>query len=211
MNIDPVIVDLGLGNVGSLENALGFLGLGVRLSDDPDDIREATHLILPGVGAFDHAVCEMDRRGLRQELYNLANVEKVPIIGICLGMQLLFESSEEGTEQGLGLIPGKLERIKSGPGDAVKVPHAGFSKVRLEQTSGFFNEMGDFQSFYFTHSYAIRGSHLNFESAICDYGFPFAAAFRKGNIYGTQFHPEKSQSAGLRCLVNFFESSISKQ
>jgi len=205
LEINPVIIDLGIGNVGSLTNAIKFLGLNCAISNKVEEIEKATHLLLPGVGAYDTAMLEINRLGLHNHLNRLVVEESRPLIGICLGMQLLFESSEEGLEQGLGFVSGKLEKLPADTAKGVKVPHAGFSEVTLEQRSGFFKGMGDKQSFYFTHSFAVRAAGLGFETATCDYGFPFTAAFKHKNIYGAQFHPEKSQSIGLRLLANFFE------
>ena len=203
LKINPVIVDLGIGNVASLINAFRFVGVEGTLSSDEAHIREATHIVLPGVGAFDAAMQEMERLKLQESIRQEVIENRKPIIGICLGMQLLFESSDEGECRGLGLLPGNMERLSSDNGSAIKVPHAGFSPVILEQSSGFFNGLNKTESFYFTHSYALRSDSVGFASADCDYGFRFTAAFKYENIYGAQFHPEKSQSAGLRCLVNF--------
>lgn len=210
IRFEPVIIDLGIGNTGSLTNALKFLGIDSSLGSSPEQLSKASHLLLPGVGAFDPAMKEIDRHGLRPLLNQLVMEEQKPVFGICLGMQLLFEGSHEGKHPGLGFIPGTLERLPPNRDQGIKVPHAGFSSVQLEQTTGFFDDMAEEQCFYFTHSYAMRAEAVNFEVAICEYGFPFVAAFKRNNIYGAQFHPEKSQNAGLRCLVNFFEGTASR-
>ena len=201
----PVILDLKVGNLASLANAFEFIGIEGLISNEPDAIRNASHIVLPGVGAFDAAMNEMDRLGLRSVIVEEVTSKNKPIIGICVGFQVLFESSEEGKAAGLGLLRGSLKLLPQNPDKGLKVPHTGFSNVQLDTDSDFFSGLSNEESFYFTHSFALVGSKFPFETGICNYGVPFAAAAKSQNIYGTQFHPEKSQSAGLRCLVNFFE------
>ena len=138
-------------------------------------------------------------------LQDFARAKSMPMLGVCLGMQLLCESSEEGCLPGLGLIPGRFVRLEPNAGKGVKVPHVGFSSVYGYAQTGLFKELGPKSHYYFTHSYALPALQGGCNVAHCDHSTPFVAAFQKENICGAQFHPEKSQSAGLRLMSNFLE------
>ena len=210
LTLRPIIIDLGIGNIASLVNAFRFIGVEAAIGNSAEDIQSASHLVLPGVGAFDPAMHMIDQLNIRNVIRKEVLEREKPIIGICLGMQLLFQSSEEGTCEGLGLAAGRLERLSADGNKPIKVPHAGFSHTQIDKNANFFADLKDTESFYFTHSYAVRSDPATLPAAICDYGFPFVAAFQVKNIFGAQFHPEKSQSAGLRCLINFLKHGTNK-
>ncbi|BDU71717.1 imidazole glycerol phosphate synthase subunit HisH [Mesoterricola silvestris] len=184
------IVDYGCGNLRSLENALEFLGLESRRVSAREDVLAMDRLILPGVGNFGHAGAELARRGLGASLRERAGLGR-PLLGICLGMQLLFEGSEEAPEtEGLGLLPGRSELFAD---PALKVPHMGWSAVEFGELSG---------AAYFVHSYFLPGlsGDRPAQVATARYGRPFLAGFRSGSLAGFQFHPEKSGAYGLNLL-----------
>lgn len=189
------LVDLGYGNIGSIEIALKRLGAEVTRTADPKAIRAANRVILPGVGAAGYAMGRIDALGLRETLATLTQ----PLLGICLGMQLLFEASEEDEVACLGLIPGRVLRLEPAPGRPV--PHMGWSRLETRaDTPGLAS--GDYV--YFAHGFACDdGPH---SLAIADYGRPIPAAVRKGKVTGAQFHPERSSAAGSRFLQAFLAS-----
>jgi len=189
------LVDLGYGNIGSIEIALRRLGAEVARTADPAAIRAADRAILPGVGAAGYAMGRIDTLGLRETLTALTQ----PLLGICLGMQLLFEASEEDEVACLGLIPGTVRRLEPAPGRPV--PHMGWSRLETRaETPGL--ATGDYV--YFAHGFACDdGPH---SLAVADYGRPIPAVVRKGNVLGAQFHPERSSAAGARFLKAFLAS-----
>jgi len=192
--VSVALVDLGYGNIGSIEIALRRLGAEVTRTADPDALRAAGRVVLPGVGAAGYAMGRIDALGLRETLTTLAQ----PLLGICLGMQLLFEASDEDGAPCLGLIPGKVRKLEAAPGRPV--PHMGWSRLDTRaETPGLAS--GDYV--YFAHSFACDdGPH---SLAVADYGGPVPAAVRKGNVLGAQFHPERSAEAGARFLKAFLE------
>ena len=204
MNV--AVIDLGCGNIRSLRSALNFLGVSHQIVTDSVDIVSATHLVLPGVGAFDTAMAAMNRLGLYEPVRMAALSRRLPTLGVCLGMQLLFERSEEGDLPGLGLIEGESTRLTTNAESPYKVPHVGFASVSGYNESGLFAGLGPTAQFYFTHSYAVSFTK-DANVAMCDHARPFVAAFQIENICGAQFHPEKSQSTGLHLLSNFFANS----
>ncbi len=203
MNV--LVIDLGFSNIRSLTSALTYLGVSHVVTANPAAIESATHVILPGVGAFDIAMQMVAKLSLLEPLQRYAVEKKLPLLGVCLGMQLLFEGSEEGCLPGLALMPGRFLRLTSNPHSHQKVPHVGFSSVYGYQETGLFKGLGQKSDFYFTHSYALPTLDQDCNIAICDHTQPFVAAFQNENICGVQFHPEKSQSTGLRLISNFLE------
>lgn len=201
-----IIVDYGMGNLRSVEKAVRALGSTARISGDPDVIRSAERLILPGVGAFGDAAATLRRIGLGEAL-RAAVREGRPLLGICLGMQLLLEESEEyGTHAGLGLIPGKVVPF-SGPEMAgLRVPHIGWNNITPAPGS-FLDGIAD-PFMYFVHSFHASGVPEINAAASCTYGRTFVCALERGNIWGTQFHPEKSGSAGLTVLRRFLQQPV---
>lgn len=199
------VIDLGVSNICSLTSALRFLGVPHQVTSSAADLAVATHVVLPGVGAYDAAMQSMDRLGLAPGLRTHALERCLPILGVCLGMQLLFEGSDEGQLPGLGIMTGSFRLLQASAAKGSKVPHVGFSPVHGFQAQGLFAGFGDAPHFYFTHSYAMPEIGAQCNIAWCEHSQPFVAAFQMGNVGGAQFHPEKSQSAGLRLLSNFIE------
>ena len=192
-----VVIDYNIGNVKSVCNAFEYIGCDVRLSCEPVDIENAAGLVLPGVAAFGYAMAEL---GSLAELVKDVALAGKPLLGICVGYQLLFDkSSEYGSHKGLGLIGGNVVPI---PTEQI-VPHMGWNKVVLPEDIKLFAGLGKEKHFYFAHSYYARIDDEDAKVAYTDYGFKLSASVQKGNVYGTQFHPEKSSKAGLKILENF--------
>lgn len=199
------IIDYGMGNLGSILNMLKKIGASAQLSSDIKEIESSEKIILPGVGAFDMAMSNIQSLNLKTVLNKKALEDKVPILGICLGMQLLTEDSEEGTLKGMCWIPGHVKRFKFGHqmADNLKIPHMGWNQVNNVANHPLFHHMSEDMRFYFVHSYHFK-CHLP-ENSIGEttYGFPFTSAVAKENIMGVQFHPEKSHKFGMQLLKNF--------
>ncbi len=194
------IVDYGMGNLRSVEKALERTGAVPAVTSDHDLIRDADGIVLPGVGAFPKAMDNLRRLGLDELLKQWAQ-QDAPLLGICLGMQLLFEASSENEgDEGLALLDGRVERL---PAPDLKVPLIGWSPVHWEKSSRLIDRLPDECPFYFVHSYAPVGVRDEDRLGSTEYGEPFTCAVERGSIYGAQFHPEKSSSAGLRLLENF--------
>lgn len=197
------IVDYGMGNLQSVRNALERLGCEVRVSDQAADLQQADALILPGVGAFGEAMTNLRRLGLVEVLRRAALDERKPLLGICLGMQLLADASEErGQYEGLSLIPGQVKAI---PVRAdLRLPHMGWNGIAIRQSAPLFAGIPEGGAFYFVHSYHFEcdAAHV---AAVTDYGTDITAAVQRDHIFGVQFHPERSQRKGQRLLKNFVE------
>ncbi len=199
-----VIIDYGMGNVGSIFNMLKKVGCKVNISRDPSEIMEAAKLILPGVGAFDEAMNNLQKRGLIPVLNRRVLEDRCPILGICLGMQLMSRRSEEGRLPGLGWIEAETRRFSLGQEQGhLKIPHMGWNLVEALDTTGIFAGFKETPRFYFVHSYHVCCDNPADVLATSTHGCNFAAAVRRGNIYGTQFHPEKSHKYGMHLLLNF--------
>ncbi len=193
-----VVIDYNVGNVKSVCNAFRYIGCDVELSCDAEAIRGAQGLVLPGVAAFGYAVSAL---GSTAELVKEVALAGKPLLGICVGFQMLFEeSSEYGRHEGLGLIGGKVGPIPAGR----VIPHMGWNMVDLPADMDLFAGLGKAKHFYFAHSYCASVSDEETKVASADYGFELVASVQKGNIYGTQFHPEKSGKYGLDFLRNFY-------
>jgi glutamine amidotransferase len=193
------ILDYGMGNLRSVEKALEHVGTAATISFDADAVRAADGLILPGVGAFPRAMQRVRERGL-DELIAERREAGVPILGICLGLQLLFDSTTElGGAAGLGLLPGPVSELAA---DGLKVPHIGWSPVRWERSSRLVEGIASETPFYFVHSFAPRPEAGDLLGTAA-YGERFACAAERDDVFGVQFHPEKSSAAGLRLLSNF--------
>jgi glutamine amidotransferase len=203
MKISVCIIDYGLGNISSLVNMCKKIGEKASVSNQPDEINNATHLILPGVGAFDIGMKNLIDRGLDTILKKQVIDNKVPILGICLGAQLMLSSSDEGSQDGLGWIDGKVVRFNDTSG--IKIPHMGWNSISRIYDLDLFKGMPDSPPrFYFVHSYHFHISNPSEIVAQSTYGYDFAVSFKKGNIIGVQFHPEKSHQFGMHLLTNFF-------
>lgn len=196
------IVEYGLGNTCSVGNALSKLGYEYTISGSVQEIQRADVIILPGVGAFDKAMSNIESSGLEETLYQIAQVDKKPLLGICVGMQVLADYSyENGKHKGLGLIPGEVLRLDIPKG--YSVPHVGWNDVNMSEHPMFIKN-GSTAHFYFDHSYHFVTDKKNV-LAFTDYGLPISAVVHKENVCGVQFHPEKSQISGLKFLRGFME------
>lgn len=192
------IVDYGAGNLGSVKNALDYLGAESLISCDPAVLSRADRLILPGVGAFPDAMRMLDSVGLTEFLRQWDR----PLLGICLGMQMLFEASGEFHETvGLGRIPGRVDRIQP-PDDSYKIPHMGYNELEFHRPSPLLDGVPEGAAVYFVHSY-MANTPSEYVAAYADYGVKVPALVQKGQVFGAQFHPEKSGEPGLRILRNF--------
>jgi len=201
-----VIVDYGMGNVGSIKNMLHRVGAASVIAAEPEAIRSAEKLILPGVGAFDKAMECLDRLNLIGVLNEKVLREGAPLLGICLGMQLLSRRSEEGQRPGLGWIDAETVRFRFDESHAgLKLPHMGWNAVDVVRPSPILDDRHEGSRFYFVHSYHVRCAEERHVLAVATYGVTFHAAVIHGNIMGTQFHPEKSHKFGMRLLKRFAE------
>jgi len=196
-----IIVDYGMGNVGSVLNMFKRIGVEAIITADLKQITDAQKILLPGVGAFDHAMRRIIDTGLKEVLDQKALIDKVPILGICLGMQLLTRGSEEGRKPGLGWIAADTIKFPSLPG--LKVPHMGWNLVRPVTRCKLTDGLPDDSRYYFVHSYHVKVDHEENSILRTTHGVEFDSAICAGNIYGTQFHPEKSHKFGMELLKNF--------
>jgi len=194
------IVDYGLGNLESIANMLKKLGYKSVISKNKEDLLNASKLILPGVGSFDTGMINLNERGYTQVLQKKVIKDKIPILGICLGMQLLANSSEEGMQTGLGWINGKSVKFTH---DSLKVPHMGWNNIKSSKRSTLFEPLDKFRKYYFVHSYHLLCEDNKDVLATSDYGSNFTAMVQKKNIYGAQFHPEKSHKYGMEILNQY--------
>lgn len=195
--MDVVLIDAGGANIGSVEYALERLGASARLSADPAEIAAADRVILPGVGAAAAGMARLHELGLVELVRSLQQ----PLLGVCLGMQLLFEGSEEGDVDCLGLLPGRVRRMPVAPG--LRIPHMGWNTLEIRVQDPLLAGIEEGSSAYFVHGYAAPVG--DFTLASCTYGDSFSAVVRRGNRMGAQFHPERSAVAGARLLANFLE------
>lgn len=197
------IIDYGMGNLASVNNALNKLGYETVISDDPDRILRAERVILPGVGAFEDAIRNLRQRGLDKAIDEVLRRDK-PLLGICLGMQLLMgESEENGLHQGLDIVPGRVVKFQLPVG--YKVPHMGWNSITPAAGSRLFAGVTPDAYFYFVHSYYVAPEDERVVAARCNYGVDFTCAIERGRLFATQFHPEKSGTIGLQVLKNFGE------
>lgn len=204
MNHNIAIIDYGVGNIKSIYNALKFNedSVDVELVSNPEDLHHYSKIILPGVGAFKDAMNKIDEKGFKQSIIDEANNGKY-ILGICLGMQLLGTCSYEfGRCEGLNIIPGDVQSF-DGQLHNVKIPHMGWNTVKYNMDDQLFNGIENASDFYFVHSFYFNCAESDSSLAVTDYGVNFTSIIKKGNVYGVQFHPEKSQKAGLRLIKNF--------
>ncbi len=199
------IIDYNMGNVGSIANMIKKVGGEAVVTGDKDIIARAKKLILPGVGAFDSGMENIQQQGLLNVLSDMVLERKIPILGICLGMQLLCKRSDEGVLPGLSWIDAETVAFPRSSGDptALKVPHMGWNRVSVKKPNALFRDMSEPPRFYFVHSYYVKCHHV--EDILCqtDYGIAFTSAVQRDNIWGTQFHPEKSHKFGMQIFSNF--------
>ena len=205
-----VIVDYGLGNLGSIRNMLKRIGAESVITSDREVIAEAERLILPGVGAFGEGMDNIARLGLRGVLERKARQERIPVLGICLGMQLMTRGSEEASVPGLGWVDGETVRFHFPPeARDTRVPHIGWNTVEIVRADSLFRGLDEDEdtAFYFVHSYHVVCHDETDVLARTTHGYAFTSALQHGNVMGTQFHPEKSHRFGMRLLRNFLEWS----
>jgi glutamine amidotransferase len=198
-----VIVDYGMGNVGSIRNMFSKLGVTAHLSADGDEILNADRVLLPGVGAFDEAMATLQRVDLVEPLVARARSGR-PLLGVCLGMQLLLDGSDEGVLPGLGLVPGRCRRLDRASGDVpLRVPHMGWNEVQVTRADSPMPSLAQEGRYYFVHSYYAAPDDPAHVLATTDYGLEFASAVNRDAVVGLQFHPEKSHRYGMRLLADF--------
>ena len=202
---DVILIDAGTGNLRSVQKALESIGANVLRTDDPNKVFTASRVVLPGVGAFGDFMSGLRARQLEPVIKDVA-ARGIPLLGICVGMQALFDVGEEmGEHAGLGLLPGRVGRFAESL--SVKIPHTGWNQLTVMKDARLFDQVNDGAYVYFNHSYYCQPWNSSDVIATTSYGFQYACAVRRGNIFGVQFHPEKSQTVGLRILKNFLEAS----
>lgn len=198
------IIDYGLGNIKAFVNVYDRLNIKIKIANCAADIKEASKLILPGVGSFDYAMNQLNSSGMRDEIEKRVQLDKIPIIGICVGMQMMAKSSEEGTLQGLGWFDAEVKLFDTSKIPyKTRLPHMGWNSVNIVKKGGLLSNLEDESRFYFLHSYYFNCNSLENIIAHTDYGGKFASAVQNNNIYGIQFHPEKSHKNGIQLLNNF--------
>jgi len=202
------VVDYGMGNLRSVAKALEHVApeSTVVITADPQELNKADRIVFPGQGAMPDCMREVDRRGLREPLMEAAQCK--PFLGLCIGLQMLFEHSEEGNITGLGILPGRVvrfpvERMQDASGNKLKVPHMGWNRVLQKQPHPMWEGIEDGSRFYFVHSFYVEAADPEIIAGETQYPFAFTCAAARNNIFAVQFHPEKSQSVGLRLLSNF--------
>jgi imidazole glycerol-phosphate synthase subunit HisH len=200
-----VIIDYGMGNLGSVRRALEECQADCCISAEPSDLAKATHIILPGVGAFSEAMRHLRERDWSETIQEAVKVHSIPLLGICLGMQLLADKGYEGGETpGLGLIPGEVEVMKPQT-PKERIPHVGWNEIGKVGESPLFDDIPDGSDFYFVHSYHFKANNPENVIATTAYCGQFASAVASGTTFGVQFHPEKSQRSGFQLLRNFLK------
>ena len=204
------VIDYGMGNLRSVSKALEHVAPGARVevTSDPVIVAAADRVVFPGQGAMPDCMREMEARGLRPAV--LAAAQAKPFLGICIGLQMLFDSSDEGGVRGLAVLPGRVRRfpreaMRDAEGRRLKVPHMGWNQVRQQNAHALWSGIEDDTRFYFVHSYYAQVEDEQMVSGVSDYGLPFTCAVARDNIFAVQFHPEKSHIAGLRLLSNFVD------
>lgn len=197
------IVNYGLGNLNSILNIIKKIGGESRIIDEVSELKSARKLILPGIGAFDHGMKFLNERGWVDELNTAVLERKVPVLGICLGMQLMCKGSEEGLLPGLGWFDADVKRFRIPEGSPDKIPHMGWNALRIKKQNSLIGQKEEEQRFYFVHSYHVVCNNPHDELASAVHGYEFTAAISRENIYATQFHPEKSHRFGMELLKNF--------
>ena len=201
---DVVLIDAGTGNLRSVQKALETVGANVLRTDDPKKVVSGGRVVLPGVGAFGDFMSGLRARGL-EEAVNDTVQRGIPLLGICVGMQALFEIGEEmGEHKGMGLLQGKV--VKFADSLSVKIPHTGWNQLEARNDARLFDQVDAGAYVYFNHSYYCQPQNSSDVLATTDYGMNYACAVQRENIYGVQFHPEKSQAIGLKILKNFLEA-----
>lgn len=197
------VIDYGMGNIGSILNMLRRLGIRCLATRDPRELESCDRMILPGVGAFDAAMKQLESVGLIAPLNDLVVQQKRLVLGICLGMQLMTECSEEGNLPGFGWVEARTTRFQFPDQSRLKVPNMGWRQVTVQNTSQVFASALDHRRFYFVHSYYVNCYKQEQVAATAEHGQSFVAAFSAGNVHGVQFHPEKSHRFGMQLLKDY--------
>lgn len=199
------LVNYGLGNISAFANVYKRLNIPVRIATTADELAGAERIVLPGVGAFDHAMEQLDASGMREALDRKVVGEQTPVLGVCVGMQMMAVGSEEGSREGLGWVKAQVRRFKAeqGSNGPLRLPHMGWNDVRPAADQPLFAGLEEGARFYFLHSYYVECEAASDVSAMADYGGEFGCAVRSGNVHGVQFHPEKSHRFGVALLKNF--------
>ncbi len=197
------VVNYGMGNLHSVLRKLKLVGANYKLIESPDHFETVDKIILPGVGHFGQAMENLREKEFIEPLHKFAIIDKKPILGICLGMQLMTSYSEEGNSKGLDWIQGEVKHFNVSNKLRYKVPHMGWNKIQISKSSKLFENINTGSEFYFVHSYYFKSNHLSNNLNITNYESDFVSAFEKENIYGVQYHPEKSFEAGTQLFKNF--------
>jgi len=202
------IIDYGIGNLRSVHNAVSFISPQTKsiVTSDPDVVAKADKVIFPGQGAMPDCILQLDKRGLKESVIEAA--KQKPFLGICLGLQMLFETSEEGNVSGFGLLPGTVKRFQLNKNERIKIPHMGWNKVLLSNPHPMWNKIDSDSRFYFVHSFYAEVKDKSLVMATSSHGEKFTCAIAKDNIFAVQFHPEKSSELGLQLLNNFTSWNI---
>ena len=202
------IIDYGIGNLRSVHNAVSFISPQTKsiVTSDPDVVAKADKVIFPGQGAMPDCVLQLDKRGLKESVIEAA--KQKPFLGICLGLQMLFETSEEGNVSGFGLLPGTVRRFQLNKNERIKIPHMGWNKVNLSNPHPMWNKIDSDSRFYFVHSFYAEVKDKSLVMATSSHGEKFTCAIAKDNLFAVQFHPEKSSELGLQLLNNFTSWNI---
>lgn len=202
------IINYGMGNTGSLSNMIKKAGSESEICSHPAQLRDSAAIVLPGVGSFDNGMEKLRHTGFLEEIKYLVLSKRVPLLGICLGMHLLFENSEEGKSAGLSFLNGNVTRFNfKGQRNSknLKVPHMGWNSLHLKEKSDIFSGLDEEARFYFVHSYHVNCSNLSDIAATTNYGYEFVCSVQRNNIFGVQFHPEKSHRFGVQFFKNFIK------
>jgi len=203
------VLDYGIGNVGSILNMLRHIGCESVTTSDPNELIKASGIILPGVGNFDQGMKNLHSTGMAEAIKEVSNTRQTPILGICLGMQLMCNSSEEGSLPGLSLIDAHVRRFNFPSRSDLKIPHMGWNSVHIEKNGTILGEINEsLARYYFVHSYYVECNNKSDIAGSTEYGSKFASAFHQNNISGVQFHPEKSHKFGMNLFRNFSHSIV---
>jgi glutamine amidotransferase len=197
------IVDYGLGNISAFANAFGRINKPFVIARSTEELKNATKIVLPGVGSFDYAMMLLEKSGMHDRLNAMVVEQKTPVLGVCVGMQMMARFSEEGTRPGLGWIDGEVKKFVESPRHVIRIPHMGWNNATPVREHGLLNGLDDASRFYFLHSYYFECHEQPDILATTEYDGRFASAITHDNIYGVQFHPEKSHRWGNQLLENF--------
>lgn len=202
-----MVIDYGMGNIGSIKNMFRYVGANAEVATRPEQLDTAAGIILPGVGHFDRAMHNLSKSGMADALTHIVNRSSVPVLGICLGMQLMCNSSEEGAAAGLGFIDASVRRFDFEADFGLKVPHMGWNEVVVQKEGTLLGRQSDpLSRYYFVHSYYVSCANPQDVIGTTQFGIEFVSAFQRGNLIGVQFHPEKSHKYGMQLFKNFVET-----